>query len=101
MPQFHTANNTEFDSIDDLRNMTTSRSGNEKKKKFHMPNFEQKKLVFLQIKQNNTAYHDGRASSVCGNPKKCKTIITMLVDYNYQTNSSNSQVFLYVTKLIT
>lgn len=29
-----------------------------------------------------------------------KMIITVLTDYNYQTNSINSQVFSYVTELI-
>lgn len=59
-----------------------------------MPNFEEKKLIFLLTKQNNNIYHEGRTLA-CGNPKKCKMIITMVVDYNYKTNHSDSQVFLW------
>lgn len=33
-----------------------------------------------------------------GKPKKCKMIITMLVDSNYQTNSSRTARYFYVTK---
>lgn len=70
-----------------------------KKKSFICQSLSSKKLVFLLVKQNNNSYHGGRTSDGA-NPKKCKMIVTILVDYNYQTNISNSQVFLYVTELI-
>lgn len=70
------------------------------KRKCHVPNFEQKKLVFIRIKQSNNPYHDRRNLLSVGILQNHKMIITVLADYNYQTNSINSQVFSYVTELI-